>query len=315
LIRRDTDVFFACLRFGAGDILCDNAAPFIVALSAAGGMHMTMRIAAAPLFAALILSFAASAVAQPSAAATPKAAESFKDCPMCPEMVELPPGSFERDLATPYDPAPIRHTVTINYRLAVGRFEITFDEWDACVIEGGCGGLKADDAGWGRGRRPAIFVSWFDAQSYVQWLAKKTGKPYRLLGEAEWEYAARGGTRTVYWWGDAMVPDRAVCRECGGAQTGKGTLPVGSFPPNPFGLYDTAGNVWEWLADCAGGPVDQLPRDGGAWTGGKCPNGSRSQRGGSWTDKAEMLRSDHRAGDFDSYNGDEVGFRVGLTLP
>ncbi|MBL8527052.1 MAG: SUMF1/EgtB/PvdO family nonheme iron enzyme, partial [Burkholderiales bacterium] len=138
----------------------------------------------------------------PSRATSVVAGETFRDCDQCPEMVVVPAGSFT--MGSPRgegsDDERPQHEVTIARAFAVGKYPITFDEWDACVAAGGCK-YKPEDAGWGRSRRPAINVSWNDAQEYVAWLSKKTGKPYRLLSEAEWEYAARGGTTTRYPWG------------------------------------------------------------------------------------------------------------------
>lgn len=213
----------------------------------------------------------------------------FKDCSVCPTMTTIPPG-----------------------KLAVAKYETLFAEWDACVLDGGCGGLKADDYGWGRGARPVVGVSWFDAQNYIFWLRRKTGKPYRLPTDAEWEAAARGGTTTEYPWGDAIAPNQANCRDCGGNARwiGAQTAPAGSYPPNPYGLYDMFGNVLEWVADCAGTVPFPTPQDPAPVPPETCASGAHGQRGGSWRDPAAQLRSSYRTGDFTSYNGDELGFRV-----
>ena len=142
-----------------------------------------------------------------------------------------------------------QHLVTISRPFAVGKYEVTFDEWSACVGDGGCV-RRPRDWGWGRGDRPVIDVSWDDAQQYVRWLGARTGGDYRLLTEAEWEYAARGGTDTAYWWGARVGHGNANCDGCGSQWDGKETAPVGQFDPNPFGLYDTVGNVREWVEDC-----------------------------------------------------------------
>lgn len=142
-----------------------------------------------------------------------------------------------------------RHVVKIDYVLAVGRFEVTFAEWDACVAAGGCR-RRPDDSGWGRGRQPVINVSWADAQEYAIWLVRRTGKPYRLLTEAEWEYAARAGSAVHYWWGNDAGHGEANCYDCGSRWDGRQAAPVGRFSPNPFGLYDMHGNVLEWVEDC-----------------------------------------------------------------
>ena len=137
----------------------------------------------------------------------------FRDCPECPEVVILPPGSFLMGSVKSDQPWAERpaHLVTIGQPLAVGRYEVTFAEWDACVAEGGCNDYKPGDEKRGRGNRPVINVDWHDAQNYVSWLSQKTGKPYRLLSEAEWEYAARAGTKTLYYWGDNDRRNKTIC--------------------------------------------------------------------------------------------------------
>ena len=182
-----------------------------------------------------------------------EASDQFRDCAECPQMIVLPPGKFRMgstsDEAERYfDEGPVRD-VTIPRPIAVGMHEITFSEWDACRRAGGCVHNPSDN-GWGRENRPVVNVSWTDAQEYVRWLSKRTGKRYRLPSESEWEYAARGGTATRYHWGDDPGPNRANCNRCGDRLDASRTLPVGSFPPNPFGLFDMHGNVWEWVEDC-----------------------------------------------------------------
>lgn len=245
------------------------------------------------------------------------AAEPFKDCAHCPEMVVIPAGSFTMgaDKATTkgakaYEGPP--HEVTIR-RFAIGRYEVTFAEWDACVAAKGCP-YRPNDRGWGRGRRPVINVSWHDANRYLRWLARTTGKPYRLPSEAEWEYAARAGTTTGYWWGDALGRRRANCLVCGGRWGGRRTAPVGRFRPNPFGLYDVLGNAWEWVADCWHDGYAGAPADGRAWVaGGNC--GLRVLRGGSWLSLARSLRVTHREGYDPTFRYASNGFRVALSLP
>jgi formylglycine-generating enzyme required for sulfatase activity len=205
-----------------------------------------------------------------------------------------------------------QHEVTIARAFAVSRFEITSEEWDACVILGGCA-WPAPETGWGRGRRPVMNVSWGDAKQYVAWLARRTGKPYRLLSEAEWEYAARGGNQTAYSWGDEIGKGNAHCDGCGSEWGYHRTAPVGSFAPNAFGLYDMHGNVWEWLEDCWHDNYDGAPTDGSPWiAGADCS--PRVVRGGSWVEGPEFLRAAFRAlGDTDNRNH-SLGFRVGRTL-
>src|SRR5262249_38251231 len=136
-----------------------------------------------------------------------------------------------------------RHPVTVKTPFAVGKFAVTFDEWDACVAAAAC--PKAGEP-WGREKMPAVNVTWEDAKQYVRWLSWLTGKEYRLLTEAEWEYAARAGTATRYYWGDEIGKGNANCDGCGSEWDGKQTAPVDSFKPNAFGLHDMAGNVWQW---------------------------------------------------------------------
>ena len=250
-----------------------------------------------------------------------KPGDLFKECAQdCPEMILLPTGSFT--MGSPAtEPGHLSfesplHTVTIAKPFAVSKFELTFADWDACVAGGGCGGYKPKDLGWGRGPQPVINVSWEDAQHYVGWLARLTGKPYRLLSEAEYEYAARAGTTTAYPWGDDVRLNGMVMANCGGCGSqwgGKQPAPVGSFPPNKFGLYDMVGNVWEWAADCVHYDFNDAPTDGLAWNvGGDCSK--RVLRGGTWLGDAVVVRSAIRgrsnAGDRDG----EAGFRVARTL-
>ena len=235
-----------------------------------------------------------STVAAQERALKPK--DTFQECTNCPEMMVVPAGSFT--MGSPanepgrYADEGPQHTVTIARQFAVGQFELTFDEWDACVADGGCNGYKPNDEGWGRGRRPVINVSWDDATAYVAWLAKKTGKPYRLLTEAEYEYATRAGTTTAYPWGDDIGKNNANCNGCGSQWDGKQTAPVGSFAPNQFGLYDMVGNVWEWTEDCYHDSYNGAPADGSAWTGGDCSR--RVVRGGSWDLSDPQFRLDLR---------------------
>jgi formylglycine-generating enzyme required for sulfatase activity len=173
------------------------------------------------------------------------------------------------------------HEVHIRRPFAVSRYEITFDQYDEFARV--TGRQLPDDEGFGRGRRPVIRVSWNEAVEYTAWLSQQTGKHYRLPTEAEWEYAARGGTVTAYWWGNEMKPGFANCESCGTPPDKIQTMPVGSFQPNPFGLYDTVGNVREWVEDCWHDSYQGAPSDGSAWEkeqNGTC-NG-RVHRGGSF---------------------------------
>jgi len=224
-------------------------------------------------------------------------------------MMVVPAGSFEMGSTSDFE-KPV-HRVTIAKPFAIGRYEVTFDEWDRCVTAGRCK-FRPDDRGWGRGNRPVINVSWVDAKEFTSWLSERTGKNYRLPTEAEWEYAARGGTNTTFWWGRAVEVRQANCRECapgGSAQT----FPVGSFKANPFGIYDTAGNVAEWVEDCWNDSYRGAPQNGSAWTAGQCS--LRVLRGGAFDSQAKYLGSAARF----RYDADvryfANGFRVARDLP
>ena len=201
--------------------------------------------------------------------------------------------------------------VSVPRAFAIGRFEVTFDQWRACVEAQGCDRIP-DDHGWGRGRRPVINVTYAEIQSYVSWLSAHAGKPYRLPSEAEWEYASRAGTTSAYWWGDDVGNARANCRDCGSAWSGKRSAPVGSFEPNPWGLFDTAGNVWEWVADCWNPDHAAAPATSVARTTGDC--GHRVIRGGAWYYFSKLSRSAYRFRNHVQVKSYTIGFRVARDL-
>lgn len=248
----------------------------------------------------------------------------FRDCPSCPEMVVIPAGEFVMgspagEIGRKAREEGPQHRVTIGQTFALGKYEVTYAEWDACVSDGGCNGYRPKDRGWGRGNRPVIYVSWYDAKAYVAWLSRKTGKRYRLPSEAEWEYAARAGTTTPFHFGSTISSDRANYngrRTYGSGRKGvyrAKTIPVGSFPSNAFGLHDVHGNVWEWVEDCWNDSYVGAPSDGSAWTSGHC--NTREMRGGSWTYGPGSVRSafpNWNPSDSRAYDG---GFRVARTLP
>jgi formylglycine-generating enzyme required for sulfatase activity len=217
-----------------------------------------------------------------------------------------PPEEEGRD-----DSEGTQHEVTIVKPFAVSKFEVTFDDWDACVAYGDC--PRVSDSSWGRGRRPVINVTWDDAQHYVAWLSRMTGRIYRLLSEAEWEYAARARTETAYPWGDEIGTNNANCNGCGSQWDNKQTAPSGSFAANAFGLYDMPGNAWEWVEDCFHPNYSGAPEDGSAWrTGGDCTR--RILRGASWYIRPDSLRSAHRGWLSSDYRNNDDGFRVRRTL-
>jgi formylglycine-generating enzyme required for sulfatase activity len=232
-------------------------------------------------------------------------------------MVVLPAGDFmmgSNDGAANEKPV---HRVTVAKPFAVGKFEVTFAEWDACVSDAGCK-RKPNDQGWGRDKRPVINVSWEDiTNEYLPWLKSKTGKTYRLLTEAEWEYAARAGSRDKYTWGDEIGKNRANCDGCASQWDGwKQTAPVGFFQPNAFGLHDMHGNVWEWVADCYEDNYASALSDGNeAICTSQYP--LHTYRGGSWVSIPRFLRAATRnkALSYQSvYQSLDLGFRVARTL-
>jgi formylglycine-generating enzyme required for sulfatase activity len=283
----------------AKQIAAREAAARLVASREAASREAALRLAAAR---------ATSARDTRMSKAPPRFGMTFRDCTDCPELVWLPQGEYVMgDAFAASGPRPL---VTINYMLAVGRFEVTFAEWDACVAAGGCR-RRADDSGWGRGWQPVINVSWADAQQYVAWLARRTGKRYRLLTEAEWEYAARAGTDARYWWGNQPGRGDANCADCGSKWDGRQAAPVGRFAPNPFGLYDMHGNVSEWVEDCFHEDFREAPSDGRAWTRDcTVANDTRIVRGGAWHASSKSMRSTSRTSAAADYSDNRIGFRI-----
>ena len=230
-----------------------------------------------------------------------------------PEMVPIAPGTFLMGSAKGEGYASERpqHEVRIARPFALGRYAITFDEYD--VFAKAAGRKLPGDAGWGRGRRPAVNVSWDDATAYAQWLSERTGKRYRLPTEAEWEYAARAGTMTIWSCGS---DDGDLDRYAWYAANASGkTHPVGEKAPNPSGLCDVHGNVWEWVQDCWHDSYDGAPTDGSAWgaeAGGDCER--RVVRGGSWFDVPGDLRSALRFRYGTDYRHNFLGFRLAQDL-
>lgn len=251
-----------------------------------------------------------------------RAGDRFADCVDCPEMVVIPAGSFtmgspsnEVDRSDHEGP---RRDVRIARPFAMGVYEVTFAQWDACAAAGYCT-RGVDDAGWGRGARPVMNVSWDDVQAFLRWMNSQVdGNPYRLPSEAEWEYAARAGSDTAFWWGNRISPDQANYDgnfAYNNGPTGvyrEQTLPVGSFAANPFGLFDVHGNVWEWVQDCYVDGYAGAPRDGSARSSSGCS--LRVLRGGSWFNFPWFLRSAFRYRDWPVNRFIIFGFRLARTL-
>ena len=247
-----------------------------------------------------------------------------------PEMVVIPTGSFRMGCLNDdgdcgshgfAQEKPV-HQVSIR-SFALSKYEVTFDQWEECVSAGGCT-HQPSDQGWGRGSRPVINVNWQDAQEYVAWLSRETGRTYRLPTEAEWEYAARAGTETKYSWGNEIPPNLANCRDDCGDSFDEHTAPVGSFPANPWGLHDMHGNVWEWMEDCLHTDYNGAPTDGSAWTSGACRRTAhdgvslaRIARGGAYDRPAYGIRSAIRGsqGENDRQYLQNDGIRVARSLP
>jgi formylglycine-generating enzyme required for sulfatase activity/class 3 adenylate cyclase len=236
----------------------------------------------------------------PSATPTqppPKLASSVRE----PETIPLRGGSFAMGSNEDLSERPV-HQVTIK-PFAIGKFPVSVQEWNACATAKACGFVST-----GKDEAPITNVSWSDARQYVAWLAETTGKPYRLPTEAEWEYAARAGTQTKYWWGDQFQADAANCKNCAANEQ---PVKVGSLKPNPFGLYDMGGSVDQWVEDCWHKTYQGAPADGSAWVEGQCP--SHVLRSGSWKNDGRYVRPSNR----DSYDTNvrypTHGFRVALS--
>lgn len=291
-------------------------------------MNVGRHVFLSTLFLTMGLAF----TAQASAAGTDAGSE-FNDCPTCPAMIVIPAGEFTMgsDMVESGHPdEKPRHAVKIDKAFAVSKFEITFDQWDACTVDGRCAKVSDDDLG--RADRPVINVTWPDAKVYAAWLSEKTGKQYRLLSESEWEYAARGGTKTPWFWGEAedSYGSRLACKfanlhdESGKkahpnyvwsnhlCDDGFGeTAPVGRYQPNPFGLHDMLGNLREWVEDCHG-PYNDAPTDGSPRVAAECEK--RIVRGGAWIDGASTSRAAYRHPLPESHRNYQVGIRIARDL-
>jgi formylglycine-generating enzyme required for sulfatase activity len=240
----------------------------------------------------------------------------FRDCPACPRMVVIPAGQFTMGAVTD-DPDAVptekpQRSVTIARPFALAKYEVTVGEYAACVADGACPN-RGDQAPWGGGRFPAVKAEWRDAKAYAAWLSATTGKAYRLPSEAEWEYAARAGSRTRYHWGNRAGRNRANCQDCGSIWDGRQAAPVGSFLANRFGLHDMLGNVWEWTEDCWSPTLADVPENGSARPGPAfCPG--RALRGGSFDLPAQRARVTSRTAADAEVGEIFIGFRVARSL-
>jgi formylglycine-generating enzyme required for sulfatase activity len=271
-----------------------------------------------------------------------KTGQTFTECRNCPEMVVIPAGTFM--MGSPAGEPERRenepqHKVTIAKRFAIGKTEVTWNQWEACVRDRWCDGIAVENAlrtlengqpdpnykDYGRGTRPVVGVSWFDAQTFVGWLNWKTGEDdaYRLPAEAEWEYAARAGTTTAYPWGATLDHNYGNFGKSDSGLGGKAegrdvwvneTAPVASFPANAFGLYDMNGNVFEWVEDCYEAGFEHAPTDGTANREGNCAN--RVFRDGTFLSNPYMQRSARRGAPYPATRRGRnyLGFRVAKTL-
>jgi formylglycine-generating enzyme required for sulfatase activity/class 3 adenylate cyclase len=232
-------------------------------------------------------------------------ASGFRDCETCPEMIRIPGGSFR--MGSDEDPSeqPIR-TVTIA-PFAVGLSPISVAEWNRCAAAKGCHfALDGSD------NAPARNLSWLDARQYADWLAQVTGKPYRLPSEAEWEFAARAGTSTRFWWGRELEPGKANCRDCGANQDPRAPMPVGSFARNAFGGADFGGGVAQWVADCWLPNYRDAPSDGSPRMAENCRE--NVLRGGSWRSNAASVRPASRTHYDTGVRYPAHGFRIARSL-
>lgn len=242
----------------------------------------------------------------PGKSAIDVAGSEFKDCDMCPVLVKVPRGEFTMG-SNANDPSekPAHH-VSISQPFAIGKYEVTTEQWEACVAANACKPISTIASA--PKRAPVRDVSWDDAQQYLKWLSKLSDKSYRLPTEAEWEFAARGATTTRYWWGEQMQSGKANCKGCGEPWQSESPRTVGSFAANPFGLHDVNGSVWEWVADCWHSSYRGAPDNGKAWDEKNCQ--VRVIRGGSWQNDAAYMFSSTRFKYDASVRESQNGFRV-----
>jgi formylglycine-generating enzyme required for sulfatase activity len=234
----------------------------------------------------------------------------MKDCDVCPVLVALSPRPFTMGSNNTDPSERPAHKVALHTPFAIGRYEVTVGQWNQCVRASVCPAMPS--LGNVPDNLPMRDVSWDEAQLYLKWLSTVSGKPYRLPTEAEWEYAARGGTATRYWWGNEMKGGNSSCEGCGEPWNEERPPPVGSFPANPYGLNDMNGSVWEWVQDCWHSTYKGAPADGSAWVDGNCQ--ARVIRGGSWRENGSYMLSTTRFKYDASVRQSQNGFRVARSL-
>src|SRR5262249_41433639 len=222
---------------------------------------------------------------RPQDSSSPTPAVAPIDAQLIPEMVSIPGGTFAMGSEDDPSEKPM-HRVTIK-PFAIGKFPITVREWNACVAAKSCTYVPT-----GKDDAPVANLSWADAHQFVEWLSKVTQKRFRLPSEAEWEYAARAGTRTKFWWGDQLQADMANCKGCNQPYDASQPLKVGSFKPNSFGLYDMGGNIHQWVADCWHKNYQGAPADGAPWVENDCL--THVMRSGSWKNDPSYVRPSSR---------------------
>jgi formylglycine-generating enzyme required for sulfatase activity len=246
----------------------------------------------------------------PAAAGVAGAVATVKDCDACPLMVALYPVPFTMG-SNGSDPSERpAHKVALRTPFAIGKLEVTVGQWAQCVKASVCPSVPS--AANAAENLPMRDISWDEAQLYLKWLSTVSRKPYRLPTEAEWEYAARGGTTSRYWWGEQMKGGNASCKGCGEPWKADAPPPAGSFVANPFGLLDMNGSVWEWVQDCWHSSYKGAPSDGSAWADATCQ--SRVIRGGSWREDGSYMLSTTRFKYDASVRQSQNGFRVARSL-
>ncbi|KUZ67426.1 hypothetical protein WI36_21955 [Burkholderia ubonensis] len=253
---------------------------------------------------------AATAPSPPQQKSVATAANEIRDCPACPAMLAVNPGTFAMGSNSGDPSEKPAHRVTLDHSFALAKYVVTVAQWNACRDAGACPRLPSDSNT--APNAPARDLSWDDAQQYVKWLSKISGKSYRLPTEAEWEFAARGGTATRYWWGNEMRPGNANCKDCGQPWRADAPDNVGSFAANPLGFYDMGGGVWEWVSDCWHNSYKNAPADGRSWDEPNCQ--IRVIRGGSWRDGASYMPVSTRFKYDSSVRYSANGFRVARDM-